>query len=63
MVQINVDKFNGNILKWQVFWDQFNSAIHTKTNISDIDQFSYLKSFLRFCFMYSIRAFTFAIKL
>ena len=44
--KLEISKFNGNTLNWQGFWDQFNSAIHTKTNISDIDKFSYLKSFL-----------------
>ena len=44
--KLEISKFNGNILNWQSFWDQFNLAIHTKTNISDIDKFSYLKSFL-----------------
>ena len=44
--KLEISKFNGNTLNWQGFWDQFNSAIHTKTNISDIDKFSYLKFFL-----------------
>ena len=44
--KLEISKFNGNILIWQGFWDHFNSAIHTKTNILDIDKFSYLKSFL-----------------
>ena len=38
-------KFDGNILNWQVFWDQFNSSIHLNNNLSDIDKFSYLLSF------------------
>ena len=38
--------FNGNILEWQSFWDQFSSAIHDKENISNIDKFTYLKLFL-----------------
>ena len=47
LLKFEISKFNGNILIWQGFWDQFNSAIHTKTNILDIGKFSYLKSFLR----------------
>ena len=45
--KLEISKFNGKILNWQDFWDQFNSAIHTMTNISDIDKFSCLKYFLR----------------
>ena len=41
-----IKKFNGNILEWQSFWDQFSSAIHQKDSISDIDKFNYLNSFL-----------------
>ena len=49
--QINLPKliitpFDGNILNWVSFWDQFESSIHLKNNISDIDKFSYLRSFL-----------------
>ena len=40
--KLEISKFNGNILDWQGFGDQFNSAIHNKTNISDIDKSFYL---------------------
>ena len=40
-----IKKFNGNILEWQFFWDQFSSAIHQKDYISDIDKFNYLNYF------------------
>ena len=39
-------EFNGNVLNWKTFWDQFESTIHSKTNISSIDKFIYLTSFL-----------------
>ena len=39
-------KFNGDVINWQGFWDQFCSAIHENNPISDIDKFSYLKTFL-----------------
>ena len=39
-------KFDGDIINFQGFWDQFQSAIHSNNAISDIDKFSYLKSFL-----------------
>ena len=44
--KIELTKFYGNILNWQVFWDQFNCSIHLNNNISDIDKFSYLLSLL-----------------
>ena len=39
-------KFDGYILNWQVFWDQCNSSINLNNNLSDIDKFSYLLSFM-----------------
>ena len=38
--------FNGDVANWPSFWDQYDSAIHQKQNISDIDKFTYLKSYL-----------------
>ena len=45
LLKLKISKFNGNILNWQGSWDQFSSAIHTKTNILDIDEFSTLNPF------------------
>ena len=39
-------KFDGDIFKWQEFWDCFNTAIHKK-ELSRIDKFNYLRSQLR----------------
>ena len=44
--KLEIKKFNGNILELQSFWNQFSSAIYNKENISNIDKFTYLKSFL-----------------
>ena len=41
-----IKEFDGSVLNWQTFWDQFESTIHSKTNISNIDRFSYLTLFL-----------------
>ena len=41
-----IKEFDGSVLNWQTFWDQFESTIHSKTNISNVDKFSYLTSFL-----------------
>ena len=40
-----IKEFDGKVLNWQTFWDQFESTIHSKININNIDKFSYLKSF------------------
>ena len=39
-------KFDGDIFKWQEFWDCFNTAIHQQ-KISRIDKFNYLRSQLK----------------
>ena len=41
-----IKEFDGSMLNWQTFWDQHDSTIHSKTNISNIDRFGYLTSFL-----------------
>ncbi|XP_049865957.1 uncharacterized protein LOC126378529 [Pectinophora gossypiella] len=38
-------EFDGNILNWHQFWDQFNSNIHSR-NLSDVDKLLYLKASL-----------------
>ena len=37
-----IPKFDGNVLQWESFWDQFNVSIH-ESNQSDVNKFSYLK--------------------
>ena len=41
-----IKEFDGNVLNWQTFWDQFESTIYSKRNINNIHKFSYFKSFL-----------------
>ena len=43
---IEIAPFDGNVLKWQEFWDQFEAAIHNGT-FSSIDKMNYLKSKLK----------------
>ena len=33
-------------MRWSAFWDSFNSAIHTNDQLSEIDEFNYLRSLL-----------------
>ena len=42
--KLEISKFNGDVINWQRFWDQFRSAIHENNSISDIDKFSKLKT-------------------
>ncbi|XP_078374406.1 uncharacterized protein LOC144657946 [Oculina patagonica] len=44
--KLTLPRFKGDITRWNTFWDSFNSAIHSNTEISDVDKFSYLKSLL-----------------
>ena len=44
--KITLPRFNGEVTKWNTFWDSFNSAIHTNTDIANIDKFNYLKSLI-----------------
>ena len=44
--KIELKSFDGDILNWQTFWDQFESSVHSNISLSDVDKFSYLKSLL-----------------
>ena len=45
--KIELPPFEGDILHWQTFWDKFESNVHSKTTLSDVDKFSYLSSLLK----------------
>lgn len=44
--KLELVKFNGNFRGWQTFIDLFNSLVHNRSDISDIEKFSYLVSSL-----------------
>ena len=44
--KLELSKFDGDIINWQGFWDQFLIAIHENDSLADIDKFTYLKLFL-----------------
>lgn len=44
--KIVLKAYDGSILKWNNFWDQFETAIHNDEDASDIEKFTYLKSYL-----------------
>ena len=44
--KIELSKFSGQVLKWKTFLDQFESGIHSKESLNDIDKFTCLKGLL-----------------
>ena len=45
--KIDVPRFNGNILSWRSFWEQFHVAIHCRTSLSKAEKLAYLQSSLK----------------
>ena len=42
--KLSLPTFNGNPLQWQTFWDSFNAAVHSNSNLSGVEKFNYLKA-------------------
>ena len=40
-------KFDGNLLKWQEFWDSFDTTVNRNPSLEDIDKLNYLRTQLR----------------
>ena len=40
-------KFDSNLLKWQEFWDSFNTTVNRNPSLKDIDKLNYLRAHLR----------------
>ena len=45
--KLEIAKFEGNVLQWQGFWNQFSAAIGSNSQLKNIDKFNYLKMYLR----------------
>ena len=45
--KIDVPTFDGNILNWQTFWEQFSIAIHERSSLSDTEKLVYLHHSLK----------------
>ena len=41
--KIDVPKFNGDLLQWRTFWEQFSIAVHEQESISDSEKLVYLR--------------------
>ncbi|GIY52055.1 uncharacterized protein CEXT_266531 [Caerostris extrusa] len=44
--RISLDKFSGDICRFQEFWPQYEAAVHENESLQDIEKFNYLKSLL-----------------
>ena len=44
--KLELKSFSGNYDEWQNFWDIFESAVNRNTDISRIQKFTYLKSWM-----------------
>ena len=42
--KLSIANFDGTIIKWQTFYDTFNSVIHTDPHLDDIKKFQYLQA-------------------
>ena len=45
--RIEIPTFDGNILSWRLFWEQFQAAVHDKPHLEDIDKLTYLRDALK----------------
>ena len=43
---IEIGEYNGSLLTWNVFWDKFEVAVHSRSDLADIQKYTYLKSYL-----------------
>ena len=39
--------FDGNLLNWRMFWEQFESTVHSKTQLTDSDKLAYVREALK----------------
>ena len=46
LLKLKIEKFDGKIINWHSFWDQFVSSIDSQENFTNIDKFGYLRNLL-----------------
>ena len=44
--QIDIKKFYGDVTEWQTFFDSFEVAVYSNSNLSNIEKMNYLLSYL-----------------
>ena len=45
--KLDVPTFDGNILNWRSFWEQFHVSVHNRSNLSDSEKLVYLRHSLK----------------
>ena len=45
--KLTIPPFNGELTAWPPFWESYEAAIHTNSDLSDAEKFNYLRSLLR----------------
>ena len=46
--KLDIISFNGDKMKWNEFWDSFESAVHNNKKLSSVEKFNCLKSKLQY---------------
>ena len=47
MPKISIPTFDGKILSWKSFWEQFDATIHSKAGLNDIEKLTYIQDALK----------------
>lgn len=45
--KLDVPTFDGSILNWKTFWEQFSVAVHDRSNLTDAEKLAYLRHALK----------------
>lgn len=45
--KLDVPTFDGDILRWQPFWEQFETSVHNRTSLSNAEKLVYLQQAIR----------------
>ena len=46
--KISIRTFDGSIMNWSSFWEQFEVSIHKKENLEDVEKLAYLREALKY---------------
>ena len=44
--KLDLPVFKGDITEWTTFWDMYESAVHSNSNLSSVQKFTYLRTLL-----------------
>ena len=45
--KLDVPTFDGNLLNWKTFWEQFTVSVHVRSNLTDAEKLAYLRHALK----------------